>query len=335
MPASILYPIGKALMSLDIEGTDDNSQLKANQHEILCRGSRQYCLDKRQEILERRGLAVPETWDLQWNSSTGAKWHPGLLDDPDLLLWCTMDNAHLDTYFDDPKTRASKLKDRSGYGHDFDEVSGSGPEVDKALQNGFQGLKFTGTGGSTGEYLKHTEDANDLFDVGLGEFCCFLAFEEGDNNGVREYIFTNGNPVDWGIEKDFRFSKRGFDSLIQNVATEVDESWVSTKHTMQCGRKAGDGVTRVDGSTGSALTVSSTIENKNLTNAQGMFIGRKSAAAANYWGGTLYEILFFKTWPTDSLRNKIEGYLAHKYNIENIFPAGHPYKAEPPRQVVA
>lgn len=335
MPASIPFPTDLSLFSLDIEGNNVNSQLKANQHQILGRGSRQYCLDRRKEILERRGMAVPETWDLNWTAALGAKWHPGLINDSNLLLWSTVTDDYIVTYDDAGTTRVSDLKDRSGYGHTFSEVLGSGPELNLSDLNGFNGMLFTGDGGTTGEYLLHTEDANDLFDVGLGDFCCFIMFNHGPDNNDKEMIFSNGNPVFWGIQKDFVSTNENFNNLISNKNNNATASWTGGNRIIQAGRFKGDALIRADGGVDETTTIDTVIANKSIANTQGMFLGRKSASAADYFGGTIYEVMYFKSWPQNNVRDKIEGYLAHKYGIEGILPTSHLYKIEPPRQEVS
>lgn len=57
--------------------------------------------------------------------------------------------------------------------------------------------------------------------------------------------------------------------------------------------------------------------------------GRSIDDIGNY-SGTVAEILFFDAVLTTSNRQKVEGYLAHKWGLTSALDAGHPYKTTPP-----
>lgn len=45
---------------------------------------------------------------------------------------------------------------------------------------------------------------------------------------------------------------------------------------------------------------------------------------------TLKEVIFFGSTPSETDRQKLEGYLAHKWSLEGELPAEHPYKSSAP-----
>ncbi|OGG62271.1 hypothetical protein A3C87_02575, partial [Candidatus Kaiserbacteria bacterium RIFCSPHIGHO2_02_FULL_49_34] len=49
-----------------------------------------------------------------------------------------------------------------------------------------------------------------------------------------------------------------------------------------------------------------------------------------HWGGDIAELIAYDAVLTDTERQKIEGYLAHKYGLQSTLPAGHPYKTVAP-----
>jgi hypothetical protein len=57
------------------------------------------------------------------------------------------------------------------------------------------------------------------------------------------------------------------------------------------------------------------------------YIGRR---AAHYHAGLLCEIIVVNSALSDSDRQKLEGYLAHKWGMAGDLPVGHPYKSAPP-----
>lgn len=52
--------------------------------------------------------------------------------------------------------------------------------------------------------------------------------------------------------------------------------------------------------------------------------------AQTYWDGDIAEIIIYDRALSTEDQQKIEGYLAHKYGLENELPEGHPYKDFPP-----
>lgn len=63
-------------------------------------------------------------------------------------------------------------------------------------------------------------------------------------------------------------------------------------------------------------------------------IGWNGAALGRYadkfYQGTLYEVLIFNTDLGVDRRQKVEGYLAHKWGLASNLTDGHPYKTNPP-----
>ncbi|MDB9781413.1 hypothetical protein OAB17_05765, partial [Flavobacteriaceae bacterium] len=49
---------------------------------------------------------------------------------------------------------------------------------------------------------------------------------------------------------------------------------------------------------------------------------------------THYEVVVLPTIPTDAEREKLEGYLAHKWGLEASLPDGHPYKNAAPESII-
>lgn len=64
----------------------------------------------------------------------------------------------------------------------------------------------------------------------------------------------------------------------------------------------------------------------------GVCIGndRRNVAANRGWRGYLAEVIAFNSKLSDADRQKVEGYLAHKWGLEGNLPASHPYKNSAP-----
>ena len=58
-------------------------------------------------------------------------------------------------------------------------------------------------------------------------------------------------------------------------------------------------------------------------------IGSLGGATQPFFG-SIYEVIIFNTGLTTTQRQKVEGYLAHKWGLVNSLPSKHPYKPSPP-----
>ena len=64
------------------------------------------------------------------------------------------------------------------------------------------------------------------------------------------------------------------------------------------------------------------------TACNGIRIGTDRANAGRGWRGRIAEVIILDTIASTALRQKIEGYLAHKWRIQLV--SGHPYRDSPP-----
>lgn len=84
------------------------------------------------------------------------------------------------------------------------------------------------------------------------------------------------------------------------------------------------------------LYVGGTLQNENTTgtdnvaaNPSQIWFGSDSNPTG-FWVGDLGEFILCSTELSTDNRQKLEGYLAHKWGLEGDLDAGHPYKAAPP-----
>ncbi len=79
--------------------------------------------------------------------------------------------------------------------------------------------------------------------------------------------------------------------------------------------------------TGTAITGTAT------SNSNPMTIGARESNAGtfnNFWSGDMAEVIFLGSVATTDTRQRVEGYLAHKWGLTANLPAGHPYKTVGP-----
>ena len=76
--------------------------------------------------------------------------------------------------------------------------------------------------------------------------------------------------------------------------------------------------------------LASNANNTLLGSWNGPSIGRDSEFVGRYYGGHMKEILFFTGDMSTDDRQKMEGYLAWKWGLQDNLPAAHPYKSAAP-----
>jgi hypothetical protein len=84
-----------------------------------------------------------------------------------------------------------------------------------------------------------------------------------------------------------------------------------------------------NGNTGTGVAVTGTA----ASNANPMTIGSRESTANtfnNHWNGDMAEIIFLGSAATTDTRQRIEGYLAHKWGLTASLPADHPFKTVGP-----
>ena len=67
-----------------------------------------------------------------------------------------------------------------------------------------------------------------------------------------------------------------------------------------------------------------------LTGSTPFYVGVYSNASSGFWDGQVCEIIIIPTATSAGIRQKLEGYLAHKWGLTANLPAGHPYKTVAP-----
>jgi hypothetical protein len=81
----------------------------------------------------------------------------------------------------------------------------------------------------------------------------------------------------------------------------------------------------------STANVGNTLTSASTSTSRGV-IGDAATTtdSADSLNGTIQEILIFNEELPDALRQKVEGYLAHKWGLTSLLPSDHPYKTEAP-----
>jgi len=78
------------------------------------------------------------------------------------------------------------------------------------------------------------------------------------------------------------------------------------------------------------MTATGTPTVSNTTTTATMFIGGRNNGTVLPQQGNMHEIVIYAGTLSTTNREKIEGYLAHKWGLAGNLPAGHTYKTTPP-----
>lgn len=79
---------------------------------------------------------------------------------------------------------------------------------------------------------------------------------------------------------------------------------------------------------GTSISIIGGTNTFDATGEVGMEVGHRFLGT--YWAGPIAEIIVMRSTFNNSIRQKIEGYLAHKWGLKDNLPVDHPYKLLPP-----
>ena len=323
--------ISSPLFKLEIIGTDDVSILKVNHHELLGKGTRDYVLSVREELLTNRSMKIPEDWDLDWNINLGPIWTPDELG-TSVAAWILPEFLHpLDT----DTTRVAQADDRGSAGVEWENTNeaASLPTFSSEL-NGFKGMSFAASG--SGDYLYSLDESGDGdLDFGTGDFAItLLAHFSGSIGTAEKTVFSTDSSQQFSL---------GVQEISGNASYKVYFGGSSTTATvyvhsdpiiLTVGRSGGNQFLRFSNQISNDSSITGT-KSTNLSDSQQYFVGAKEDSSNDRLGedgfdGEIYEMIFYNGTLSDSDRERIEGYLFHKYNTGDLHST-HPYKTNPPR----
>jgi hypothetical protein len=280
-----------------------------------------------------------------WNETI---WNPSMIS---TALWLDAADARTVTA---PGGVVEQWNDKSGNGRNASQATaGNRPAYQLATQNGLNAVRFTAASShslsvgttSTWNFL-HNGTTSAVFIVAQ-------ARSTGDNpNAIHCYISTGGASsanIGYYIAYDDTASVSRNNALSTRIANaavggsgtyavldntndkitpgtyHVISSYVNASNATAINRNAG----RIDGSAefgSNASTLAPSASNSTYA----LTLGRDLVATSLDFTGNICEILIFNTQPNTLDRQRIEGYLAHKWGLTANLPADHPYKTVGP-----
>lgn len=139
---------------------------------------------------------------------------------------------------------------------------------------------------------------------------------------IGDYNSTSTTGAFIGIPQHYNSTAWGFRSpnMDQNAGLGDADTRTNVYGLIKSGT---DYYVSVNGTLSSAISISN-----NLIFTNNVLLGRSSSN--DYFGFELGEFIICPVSLSTSDRQKVEGYLAHKWQISNKLPSNHPYKNAPP-----
>ena len=199
------------------------------------------------------------------------------------------------------------------------------PQIETNSLKGLTGIKWV-IGGDGDDNLAGTW--SDGANIGTGDlYMIGLCSHDGsyDNNPTMVGVSFQNSP-----SQRFMIQRVATDDkfrIFQTGATIVSDSAVSDNTPVIAGAVRTSGTSRlyIDG----AVQTQTTTTAADLTNSA-VRLGSETGQFGA-WSGEIYEVIVGRGTLTDSDRERIEGYLAHKYGRQGNLPSTHKYRYGPPR----
>lgn len=253
----------------------------------------------------------------------GALWTPSQLG-ASLELWLDADDALTITL--DGST-VSQWDDKSGNGHNAIQATATArPALTASAQNSKDVLTFSPV--ATADFLQCTTSPIS----GTGSFTLltvakaastsfsFLCGQGGSNTGDPGLGISTKEGAYYGFIED---SSRQVFSTIGSGSADG-----SYKIRSDIFNRSSNWELYINGSSVGSENISA--RSGSLTGTTPFYVGTYSNASAGFWDGQIGEIVIISTATSTDTRQKLEGYLAHKWGLTANLPPSHPYKTNPP-----
>lgn len=240
-------------------------------------------------------------------------WTPALVS---TALW--LDASDASTLSVDMSDGVSQWDDKSGNGrHVGQSTAGNRPALHASAHNGLDIIRFDGSNDALSFLSAFAQESGQTFIIAgnttsLGSsWRVFLERTPANVNTAALYIGT--------VSADYRPSVYWASSQRATWGSAVQRAAI-TQWALATSGGSATAETRVDG--GTAVTASFSAS----TLADWASVGN---ASVQQIAMDVYEIVCVVS-PSSGLRERIEGYLAWKWNMVSNLPIGHPYKSAPP-----
>jgi hypothetical protein len=240
-----------------------------------------------------------------------ALWTPSDIGGSVLSAWYKADSLSLSD-----GSGVGSWTDSSGNGNTVAQLSsGRQPTFQTNELNSQPVLRFDGTN----DILTDGDIA--ALDVGTGDIWMAAVFKSTDNSAAQNY-FEKG-PTSFGL----RTTAAGVLQMnlggTSNIPSQSNGNWSRTEFVIVTAARVSS--TCNGFVNGTASTTTGTTNSTSISNSDVFDIGSR-AVGAGPMVGDIAEVLVGGATLTDTNRQLIEGYLAHRYGLSGNLPSDHPYK---------
>lgn len=266
-------------------------------------------------------------------------WTPGNLASP-ASIWVNDDSAVTDA----GSGACSQWNDLSANAYHFVQSnSGRRPLIVASGLNSRRIIRFNGT---SGEMVTNAAGALAIFNAASQGWVCAVVKSNVSDTTSRALVSAAGGTGTARLGMRIQSSSLAA-GLGEGVFRRLDADSAGTlSNTVNTGTgahirmltmlwSAGDGTSYIDGVQDAQNLSITTSGNTSGTNADrpiglGAFPGFAGAAGAAFASADVAEVLIGTTIPTTLERQKLEGYLAHRWGLTGNLDVAHPYKSSPP-----
>jgi hypothetical protein len=211
----------------------------------------------------------------------------------------------------------SSWSDSSGNSNTASQATASRqPTLQTNELNGLSVVRFDGSN----DILSDGDIA--ALDVGTGDIWMAAVFKSTDDSAAQNY-FEKG-ATSFGL----RTTAAGILQMnlggTSNIPTQSAGNWSRTDYVLVTASRVSS--TCNGFINGTASTTTGTTNTGSISNSDVFDIGARASSGAGAMTGDIAEILVGGATLTDTNRQLIEGYLAHRYGLSGNLPSDHPYK---------
>ena len=244
------------------------------------------------------------------DGTTPSAWTPNQITGQTLSAWYIGSEGVTAT-----GTTVSAWADQSGKANNLtagDDTNN--PQLLSNVINNYSAIEFNGT---TDNFTANDSDTLDMKLTGLS---IFKIINTKTFAGGEFSIMNKGSSYAFGStsESGYRFSNVVSDNTTSSSFVGSTEIFQLVGIVTDKDNTTGTGGLFVDGSLAAGITFGLGDNNDNS-----LFLGK---SGANFFAGTIAEIVIIKGECGTENRQLVEGYLAHKYATSGSLPESHPYK---------
>lgn len=262
-------------------------------------------------------------------AASGTLWTPAEIT---TALWLDADDAATIT---ESSGAVSQWDDKSGNAVNYSSSGTNQPTLISSALNGKSGIRFDGSN----DYL--SESSNQF---GLTERSFFIVVKENSAVGNAGWFsIRSASGRDWSSLDGFIYgsSNRSSNRVFFGSSSSFGGAGYLLLETTTPGTiipasiysevgNASSGTLYIDGS---SVTTDSSFSAFNAVSGGGSSLGSRNDTGINqspYFNGDIYELIYIESALSLTDRQKVEGYLAHKWGLTANLPGGHPYKTTAP-----